>query len=50
MLSPSPGEAHLSFRYGHRLFGADAGRRFADRYLAELARFTGDPGSVRPAS
>ncbi|MEN3314034.1 MAG: hypothetical protein V7605_268 [Acidimicrobiaceae bacterium] len=29
---------HLSFRYRHRLFGADAARAFADRYLAELDR------------
>ncbi|MCA1656911.1 MAG: hypothetical protein LC713_04255 [Actinobacteria bacterium] len=41
---------HLSFRYRHRLFGPDAARLFADRYLAELARFTAAPGSVPLAS
>ncbi|MDP8974776.1 MAG: hypothetical protein M3N28_00085 [Actinomycetota bacterium] len=30
------GRLHLSFRYRHRLFSADAVRLFADRYLAEL--------------
>ena len=33
------GRLHLAFRYRHRLFDADAARRFADRYLAELDRF-----------
>jgi len=31
---------HLVFRYRHKLFGADAARLFADRYLAELERLT----------
>jgi NRPS condensation-like uncharacterized protein len=29
---------HLAFRYRHPLFGPDATRRFADRYLSELSR------------
>ncbi len=41
---------HLSFRYRHRLFGPDAARGFADRYLAELAAFTGGDESERLAS
>ncbi|MGI9023092.1 MAG: hypothetical protein ACR2HV_07670 [Acidimicrobiales bacterium] len=44
------GRLHLSFRYRHRLFGPEAARQFADRYLAELAAFTGDRGSERLAS
>ncbi len=32
------GRLHLVFRYRHRLFGADAARLFADRYLVELGR------------
>ncbi|MEO6120598.1 MAG: hypothetical protein ABIW46_01655, partial [Acidimicrobiales bacterium] len=35
------GQLHLSFRYRHRLFDADACRRFADRYLAEVGRLLG---------
>ncbi len=34
------GRLHLSFRYRRRLLGPDAARRFADRYLDELRRFT----------
>ena len=30
------GRLHLTFRYPHRLFGADAARRFADCYLDHL--------------
>jgi len=41
---------HLSFRYRLRLFDNEAARRFADRYLAELARFTDRPASVPLAS
>ncbi len=55
------GRLHLSFRYRHRLFGAEAARLFADRYLAQVARLTngperpsergdGSPGSVPLAS
>lgn len=33
------GQMFLSLRYRHRLFGAEAARRFADRYLAELQHF-----------
>ncbi|MBW3556301.1 MAG: hypothetical protein KY454_05085 [Actinobacteria bacterium] len=31
---------HLSFRYRHRLFGADAAARFAECYVAQLQRVT----------
>jgi NRPS condensation-like uncharacterized protein len=34
------GQLHLSFRYRLRLFGPESARRFADRYLDELHRFT----------
>jgi len=44
------GRLHLSFRYRHRLFGADAARAFAERYLAELNRFTDTTPSVPLAS
>jgi len=44
------GRLHLSFRYRHRLFGADAARLFADRYLGEVARFTDSTRSVPLAS
>ncbi len=30
------GRLHLTFRYPHRLFSADAARRFADCYLAQI--------------
>ena len=30
------GRPRLSLRYPHRLFGADAARRFADCYVAQL--------------
>lgn len=46
--SPSP-KGPPVLRYGHHLFAARAARRFADRYLAQLARCTDDPGSVGPA-
>ena len=35
------GRLHLTFRYPHALFGADAVRHFADMYLAELKRVSG---------
>ena len=35
------GRLHLSFRYRHRLFGAAAAERFADRYIKELQRYIG---------
>ncbi len=43
------GRLHLAFRYRHRLFDADAARRFADGYLAELDFFIGNaaPAPVR---
>ncbi len=34
------GRLHLSFRYPHRLFGADAARRFAELYLGQLRLVT----------
>jgi NRPS condensation-like uncharacterized protein len=37
------GRLHLAFRYRHRLFDADAARRFADTYLAELDFFINNP-------
>ncbi|MDQ3681095.1 MAG: hypothetical protein M3378_11270 [Actinomycetota bacterium] len=36
------GRLHLSFRYRHPLFGADAARLFADRYLRELKNLIDD--------
>lgn len=43
------GRLHLAFRYRHRQFDADAARRFADGYLAELDFFVGNaaPAPVR---
>jgi hypothetical protein len=35
------GRLHLTFRYPHSLFGPDAVRRFAELYLAQLARVSG---------
>jgi NRPS condensation-like uncharacterized protein len=37
------GRLYLAFRYRHRLFDADAARRFADTYLAELDFFINNP-------
>ena len=34
---------HLAFRYPHRLFSADAARRFADYYLAQIRLLGTDP-------
>jgi NRPS condensation-like uncharacterized protein len=33
------GQMFFSLRYRHRLFGTDAARRFAERYVSELQRF-----------
>jgi|GEM_PF-725393 len=38
----SSGRLHLTFRYRRRLFDEEAGRRFADRYLAELGRLVSE--------
>lgn len=44
------GRLHLVFRYRHQLFGAEAARRFADRYLAELDRLMESAGPRQLAS
>ena len=44
------GRLHLAFRYRHRLFGAEAARRFADRYLAELDHLVEGRPDGRPES
>jgi hypothetical protein len=44
------GRLHLVFRYRHRLFGADAARRFAEGFLAQLDAFVDDAGHRRLAS
>jgi NRPS condensation-like uncharacterized protein len=43
------GQLQLVFRYHHQLFGADAARRFAERYVAELNRFPDCLPARRPA-
>jgi NRPS condensation-like uncharacterized protein len=37
------GRLHLCFRYPHRLFSADAARRFADCYLAQIRSLGENP-------
>jgi len=41
------GRLHLALRYRHRLFDADAARRFSERYLRELERCTEVAGAGR---
>jgi NRPS condensation-like uncharacterized protein len=44
----SGGRLHLSFRHRHQQFGDDAARRFADRYMTELAHLTAQLAPKRP--
>jgi len=44
------GRLHLVFRYRHRLFGAEAARLFAERYLVELNGLIASPPPLRLAS
>ena len=36
------GRLYLTFRYPHALFGPNAVRRFADLYLSQLERVSGN--------
>jgi NRPS condensation-like uncharacterized protein len=42
------GRLHLTFRHRHEQFGAEAARRFADRYLTELDHLSTQLAHVRP--